>query len=440
MKILFISRDLIAGNLAYLLKKEGHEVRLYIGEKARRQNFDYMVHKTKNWKKELSWVGKDGLIVFDDVGWGKDQDSLRKKGYSVIGGSAGGDRLEMEREFGMKIFAEQGLQTVPIKDFSNIEDAIIFVRQNKGKPWVIKRNDGQSKFISYVGIFDDGRDVESLLLNYLQNKYFSKEKITLHQKVEGVEIGIGRYFNGQDWVGPIEMNLEHVRFLAGDLGPATSEMGTLAWYDDKENVNKLFQDTLEKLKPHLKKIDFRGDFAINCIVNENGAYVLEATCRFGSPIVHLQTEIQESPWAEFLLAVAQGKTYDLKWKKGYGIVVCVTVPPFPFLKKLKESVFYGINIYFKNLVESDLKHIHFEEASLRHGTKDEFGLARYYISDNRGYILYTTAIAPTVEEAQEKVYTLTEKVIIPKMMYRNDIGTRFIKEQKKKLQDWGYLQ
>ena len=439
MRILFVSRDLIAGNLAYLLQKEGHEVKLFIGEKARRHNFDYLVKKTKNWKKELNWVGKDGLIIFDDVGWGKNQDILRKKGYSVIGGSEGGDKLEMEREFGMKIFDEHGLKTVPLKDFSNIEDAIIFVRENRGKPWVIKRNDGQSKFISYVGVFDDGRDVENLLMNYLQNKYFSKETITLHQRVEGVEIGIGRYFNGQDWVGPIEMNLEHVRFLAGDVGPATSEMGTLAWYDNEENTNKLFQDTLERLKSHLKKIDFRGDFAINCIVNETGAYVLEATCRFGSPIVHLQSEIQESPWGEFLLAVAQGKTYDLKWKRGYGIVVCVTVPPFPFTKTLKESVFYGINIYFKNLIEDDLKHIHFEEVSLRHNTQDGFGTARYYISDNRGYVLYTTAVAETVKETQEKVYSLTEKVIIPKMMYRNDIGSRFIKEQECLLKKWGYL-
>ncbi|MEI7513571.1 MAG: phosphoribosylglycinamide synthetase C domain-containing protein, partial [bacterium] len=97
------------------------------------------------------------------------------------------------------------------------------------------------------------------------------------------------------------------------------------------------------------------------------------------------------------------------------------------------------NIYFKNLIEADLKHIHFEEVSLRVNTEDKFGTARYYISDNRGYVLYTTAVAETVKEAQEKVYSLTEKVIIPKMMYRNDIGSRFIKEQESLLKKWGYL-
>ena len=98
MNILFISNNLIAGNLAYLLKKEGNDVKLFIESKHQKNNFDYMVEKTNNWKKELSWVGKDGLIIFDDIGYGKYQEKLRKQGYSVYGGNILSDRLENERE------------------------------------------------------------------------------------------------------------------------------------------------------------------------------------------------------------------------------------------------------------------------------------------------------------------------------------------------------
>jgi len=439
MKILFISRDLIAGNLAYLLKKEGHDVKLYISEKKRRNNFDNLVEKTKDWKKEISWVGKDGLIIFDDVGWGKDQDKLRKKGYLVVGGSAGGDKLEMDREFGQAIFKKYGLKTVPLVDFEDIEEAILHVRKNRNA-WVIKRNDGMSKFMSYVGAFEDGRDVENLLMNYLQNKHLKKDRITLHERVVGIEMGVGRYFNGHDWVGPIEINFEHIKFMPGDIGPATSEMGTLAWYDDNEK-NKLFQETLEKMKPYLKEINFKGDFALNCIINESGPYVLEATSRFGSPIIHLQSDIQDLKWFDFLLAIAKGENYDLKWKKGYGIVLGLMVPPFPYSKNLKESLFFGVNIYFKDFSDSDFKHIHFEEVSKRICPKNkeltiETGL--YYISDNRGYILYVTAVEDTLEKTQEKIYKLAEKVIIPKVIYRNDIGGNF-KNQERLLKKWGYL-
>ena len=85
VRVLFVSNDLIGGNIAYLLKKEGHDVRLFIDDQKRRENFENLVEKTEDWMRELPWVGKDGLIVFDDVGYGKIQDDLRKDGYTVFG-------------------------------------------------------------------------------------------------------------------------------------------------------------------------------------------------------------------------------------------------------------------------------------------------------------------------------------------------------------------
>jgi phosphoribosylamine--glycine ligase len=258
--------------------------------------------------------------------------------------------------------------------------------------------------------------------------------VTLQKKVEGVEIGVARYFNGTDWVGPIEMNVEYKKFFPGDLGPATSEMGTLAWYDDNDTENKLFQETLAKLKPYLQKIGYRGDIDLGCIVNETGAYPLEATPRFGSPIVHLHSEIHQSPWGEFLLAIAKGEPYKLKWRRGYGIVILVTVPPFPYSKKLPHNSSYGINVYFdEKMKKEDFKHVHFKEVSLRAGDN------QYYISDHRGYILYLTGMGQAVDQAQKKVYDLAKNIHIPKMFYRNDIGDKFEEESYDKLREWGYL-
>lgn len=433
MKILFITNDLIGGDVARLLVKEGHDVKLFIEEKKRRHNFDNIVQKTNNWRKELKWVGKDGLIIFDDVGYGKIQDTLRNKGYSVFGGSELGDKLEMDREYGQSIFARYGLKTVPLKDFENLDDAVMYAKANP-KAWVIKRNAGPTKFVSYVSQFDDGRDAIGLMRNYHHNKVTSDLKISLHQKVEGVEMGIGRFFNGEDWVGPIEYNIEHTLFMPGDIGPTTSEMGTLAWYGTDE-TNKLFKETLAPLKGYLKEIGFKGDMGINCIVNETGAYILEATSRLGSPIVHLQSDIHSSPWGEFMYAIAKGQQYDLKWKKGYGIVVLLAIPPFPYSKESKDANFYGINIYFKDITSEEKKFVHYEEVSKR--TMEE--VEQLYISDNRGYVFYVNGIGTTVSDAQKKAYSIVNKIVIPKMIYRNDIGTRFINESAEKLKKWGYL-
>jgi len=323
------------------------------------------------------------------------------------------------------------MNTYPIFDFRNPENAIKFVKKNK-KAWVVKQNGHASKSLNYVGFFQDGSDVISVLENYYQHNLYKKEKITLHQKVFGVEIGVGRYFNGKDWVGPIELNIEYKKFMAGDIGPTTSEMGTLAWYESDE-TNKLYTETLGKMRSYLQSINFRGDMEINCIVNKKEIVPLEATPRFGSPIIHLHSELHQSPWGDFLYTIASGKKYELKYKKGYGIVVLVAVPPFPYGKKMREHKFKGVNIFFDNVGEDEFKHIHFEEVSLR--KKDN----RHYISDNRGYVLYVTGHGDTVQEAREMAYKIVEKIHIPKMMYRNDIGQRFIDESEAKLRKWGYI-
>jgi phosphoribosylamine---glycine ligase len=431
MRILFISYDLIAPYLAYLMKRDGHEVKLFIEEKDRKMNFEFIVDKTNNWKNELDWVGKNGLIIFDNVGYGKIQDLLRKKGYSVFGSSNLGDKLESHREYCQNLFEKYGMKATIMKDFENMDDAVVYIKDDP-RAWVIKQNGSSPKNMNYVGLFNDGKDTISVLKNYLQNRHINKERITLQEKIEGVEIGVGRYFNGKEWVGPIEINLEHKKFFPGNIGPTTSEMGTLAWYDDNEN-NKLFQETLAKIKPHLQEINFKGDIEINCIVNETGAYPLEATSRLGSPIIHLHTEIHSSPWANFLHSIAQGLNYDLKWKKGFGIVLLLAVPPFPYSKISKENIFYGLNVYFDNLTKEEMTHVHFEGLAKRHDSE------QYFISDNRGYVLYVTGMGKTAEEAREKVYNIAKKIVIPKVMYRNDIALKFIEEDQQKLVEWGYL-
>lgn len=432
MKILFISNDLLGGNIARLLSLEGHDVKIHIGDKKRGANFDYLLKKTKNWKSELSWVGKDGLIVFDDIGYGSIQTKLRKQGYRVFGGSQYGDKLETDREYAQKIFAEHGLKTKETKDFENIYDAIEYIQKNPDA-WVVKQNGSASKSINYVGYFKDGKDVISLLKNYAVNPKINRERLTLQRRIDGIEIGVGRYFNGNDWVGPIEFNIEYKKFMSGDIGPTTSEMGTVAWYSENEK-NKLYKEALEPLKPFLQKIDYRGDFEINCIVNETGAYPLEATPRFGSPIIHLHSELHGSHWGEFLAAIADGKKHNLKWKKGIGIVILLAVPPFPYQKNDKNNSFFGINIFFDKITKEEMTHVHFEEMSIDMENPDQ-----YYISDSRGYIMYVTSVEKTLEKAQENAYSIIKKIIIPKIIYRNDIGDKFLKEDRKKLKKWGYI-
>ncbi len=50
-----------------------------------------------------------------------------------------------------------------------------------------------------------------------------------------------------------------------------------------------------------------------------------------------------------------------------------------------------------------------------------------------------TGIGETVQDAREKECRLIDKIVIPKMFYRNDIGVKFIERDNALLEKWGYL-
>lgn len=431
MRIIIMSKEGDALDLAIRLKQEGHKVKLAIQDRDfSKVGSGFGLWKVQHWRKALPWVGKDGLIIFDQIGWGSEQDKLRRYGYSVVGGSEGGDQLEFNRKHAQEIFRKYGMKTVRSEHFWSVEEAIRFVGKNKGR-WVIKQNGHVDKCFSYDGKRADGGDVIDILRNY--KKFNSREcaSIDLHKRVVGVELGVARYFNGLEWIGPIEMNIEHKKLFSGSHGPKTSEMGTLVWYDDNEK-NKLFNETLAKLTPYLRKINFRGDIDINCIVNEGGAVPLEATPRFGYPAIHLQSLLHFSPWGEFLKAVADGKDYSLKWRKGIGIVVLSAVPPFPYESVNRKYSPEGLRIYFEEKLNSEeWNHIHFCEVSRLKG--------EYVISAKSGYVLCVTGFGKTIEKAREAAYGLIKKICIPRMFFRNDIGYKFIERDRKLLKKWGYL-
>lgn len=66
------------------------------------------------------------------------------------------------------------------------------------------------------------------------------------------------------------------------------------------------------------------------------------------------------------------------------------------------------------------KNIHFEGVSL----EKKQGSRNFFISDDQGYVIYVTSVASTFLEAKNKALEMIEKIHIPKMFYRVDIGDK----------------
>ena len=421
-RFLFVSEEALVGDLAWQVKKEGNEVKYYIGEKASRDICNGFVDKCDDYKALKDWAD---VIVFDDVFYGEEADKLRKEGKAVVGGSVYTDRLEEDREFGQDELKKVGINVLPHWDFTDFDEAVKFVTKTPGRYVLKPTSKTGEKELLFVGQEEDGKDVIQLLEHY-KKEWSKKIKFFQIQKyVAGVEIAVGAFFNGVDFITPINVNFENKRMFPGDLGPSTGEMGTHMYWAPS---NTIFVETLAKMKPALAQAGYVGYIDLNCIVNSKGIHPLEFTSRFGYPTISIQLEGITSPVGEFLHAIANHKPYELKTKKGFQVGIVVACPPFPFydmaaFKKYAEDA----TVLFK---KPNTDGVHIGDVKLVDG---DWLLAGY-----SGYCLVVTGHGSTMEDARKQAYSRVENIMIPNMFYRTDIGGRWFADSDR-LHTWGYL-
>jgi phosphoribosylamine--glycine ligase len=161
-KFLFVSWESLSGDLAWKIKNEGHEVKVSIKAERDRDVYDGFLDKVDDWQKYKDWAD---VIVFDDVGFGNNADSLRAEGKLVIGGSKYADKLEEDREFGQNEMKQAGLSVLPHWDFSDFDSAIEFIKSNPTH-YVFKPSGNvpsEQKGILFLGQEEDGKDLIEIL-------------------------------------------------------------------------------------------------------------------------------------------------------------------------------------------------------------------------------------------------------------------------------------
>lgn len=426
MRVLLISDDLSAMDLCRRLRDEGHDVRMHCPDPRLKTCYRGIVPRSRDAATGIAWVGKRGLIVFDGTGHGEWQDELRRDGYQVIGGSAGGDRLEDDRAHAGRVMAAAGIAVLPEQTFADIDAAIAFAGSQPG-PWVVKHNGHAAKALTYVGQMEDGADVVAYLRRHCQRA----GPIQLQRRCDGVEIGVARYFNGGDWAGPVELNVEHKDLCTGNLGPKTWEMGTLMWFAGADQP--LYRATLAKLQPHLAAIGFRGDIDINCIVNAEGVFPLEITARFGFPALQLQMAMTTHRWGDFLLALAHGEDAPFTPRAPFGVIVLVAVPPFPYHGNFADPAGNTPLLFRAPPTPEEWAHLHLEEV-----WRDR-RCGEYRLATDSGFALHVSGTGRTVKAARAAAHALIDNIVLPHKFHRTDIGERFARNYAARLKDWGWL-
>ena len=423
-KFLFVSIDALISDIAWHVSREGNDVRYFIGNEGERSIGEGFVPKVDDWESHVDWAD---VIVFDDVmGQGERAARLRRAGKHVVGGTPYTDRLEDDRTFGQEELKKHGVSIIPFQEFSDFDSAIAHVEANPA-PYVIKPS-GEAQNIKrllFVGQEDDGKDVIHVLQSY-KSAYADTVKVfQLQRRVRGVEVAVGAFFNGNEFMYPINVNFEHKPLFPGNIGPATGEMGTCMYWS---GPNRLFAATLAKLEKRLREERYVGYIDVNCIVNGNGIYPLEFTARFGYPTISIQADGLSMPVGDFLAGMADGSLKNFKTKRGFQIGVRVVVPPFPY----HDPKTFDANSRDRVIIfrKPNYDGIHIEDVRQVNG--------EWLITGHSGVVLIVTGQGVSVKQAQAQCYQRVRNILIPNMYYRTDIGDRWF-EDHDKLHSWGYL-
>jgi phosphoribosylamine--glycine ligase len=401
MKFLGIGEFCDLGAMYLRLRQAGHAVKVYVENADFHDVYAGMLNFTTDWQD----------------------------GYQVIGGSAFGDMLEGNRQYGQHILQEMGMPIANTFQFKDFDKAIAFIRQTQ-KRYVYKHNGANcERTRNYVSMTEDSADLATLLSHYKdQTDKNQSLDFVLMDYINGIEVGVGAYFNGERFLQPACLDWEHKHFFSGNLGELTGEMGTIVTYRGSEMI---FRQSLLKLETKLRESAYCGYINLNMIANAEGLWPLEFTSRFGYPGYSICAALQQDSWEALFQRMLNKSSLSIATRAGFAAGVVLNVPPFPYSYGYEE-LSKGLPISFQpSFSEDDKRHLHFSEVAK---LNDHF-----VTSGVTGNIATAVGRGDTVEAARQQAYELAIKVIVPNVRYRQDIGESLLRKDWQQLVDWGYV-
>jgi phosphoribosylamine--glycine ligase len=189
----------------------------------------------------------------------------------------------------------------------------------------------------------------------------------------------------------------------------------------------LFEATLAPLEPMLRDAGHVGYVNLNTIINADGIWPLEFTCRFGYPGFAVLEPLQAIGWSELLGAMISGEQSRFDVRPGYCVCIVLTTPPFPYSRH-EVAAPVGMPVLVGNVPR---EHLHLGEVGCEG--------SQLVTSGVYGWTAVVTGTGATVQDAKEQAYRHARQVQAPSLRYRLDIADKLISGDLDKLAEWGWL-
>lgn len=361
-------------------------------------------------ENDISWtfIGPDDALAAGIV------DDFEKAGLKAFGPNRLAAELEWSKDFAKQIMVKYGIPTAAFGTFSDFEKAKAYIEE-QGAPIVVKA-DGLALGKGVVVAETVEQAVEAAREMLLDNKFGdSGARVVIEEFLDGEEFSLFAFVNGENfYIMPAAQ--DHKRAYDGDKGPNTGGMGAYAPVPHLDQA--VIDQAIETIvKPVLAGMvvegrPYLGVLYAGLILTVDGPKVIEFNSRFGDPETQIILPRLTSDFAQNIIDILDKKTPDITWLEDgvtLGVVVASEGYPLAYEK--------GIELPAKT--EGDITTYYAGARFAENG--------RALLSDGgRVYMLVTTAA--TVQAAQEKIYKELDNQNTDGLFYRNDIGSKAIKD------------
>ena len=338
-------------------------------------------------------------------------DFFEERGQRIFGPSQAAAQIEGSKAFAKELMKKYGIPTAAYETFTEAAQAVEFIRSH-GAPIVIKA-DGLA---AGKGVVVAGSEEEAIAAvnDMLEGQKFgqSGSRVVIEEFLDGEEFSFMSFVKGGR-IYPMPISQDHKRAYDGDRGPNTGGMG--AYSPVPQIQDAVVEETYARIvKPAVEAMQregtpFDGILYAGIILTENGPKVIEFNARFGDPETQVVLPRMKSDFGLFMDALLAGEEFDLQWDGSAMLGVVVAAEGYP------ESVRNGAGLPDLSLLEG---------VQVTHaGTKK--GAAGFQGSGGR--VIFVSANAKTLEEAQASVYRELGKLKWDGFFYRSDIGWRAMK-------------
>lgn len=409
---------------------DGHKVKWFVGDKEMKSGHG-MIERVADWRQWMNWA--DVVFLTDNLKYLKEIDAWRERGCRIVGPTWDAAQWELNRTLGMKVLEKHGIECPAYKEFNNYDAAIAYVKK-QDRPFVSKPCGTETdKALSYVA--KSPADLVYMLERWERSSKL-KGSFILQEKIEGIELGVGRWMGPGGFNAGYETNVEFKKLMPGDCGPNTGEMGSYLRFAKKDKLGKTVLDPLEET---LEKMGYIGCIDVNCIVDDKGKpWPLEFTMRPGWPAFLIQQSLHKGDHLEWLYDLAEGRDAKCYIYDQAAIGVVLAIGDFPHSKMTKKEV-TGVPLF--NIDDLPFEDVHPCEVMMGTAPCDKDGKVvneQCWVTAG-DYVMVVTGTGDTVSQAARRAYGTLKKINVPSgSLYRNDIGKKLAK-QLPELHKLGYM-